>query len=313
MSATPANRFKEALRRGRPQIGLWLSLASPTAAEICAGAGFDWVLIDGEHGPQSVPLVLEQLRAVEAAGGAHAVVRVASDDPVGLKHHLDLGARTVLVPMVETAEQAAAVVRACHYPPRGSRGVGGARAARWGRLADYPREAESVTCVLVQVETRRGLEHVTQIARVDGIDGVFIGPADLAASMGHLGDPGHPQVRAAVRAALRAIRAAGTPSGVLSPVEALAREHLVDGALFVAVGLDAHLLARQTEALAARFAGTGPDPTTDQAADQALPGRTNGGSLEATGRRAPTPRPDADQAEARRPETVAPADGHAER
>lgn len=308
MSPTPANPFKEALRAGRPQIGFWLSLASPTATEICAGAGFDWVLIDGEHAPQSVPLVLDQLRAVDAAGGAHAVVRVPSDDPVGLKLHLDLGVRTVLVPMVETAEQAAAVVRACHYPPRGIRGVGGARAARWGRLPGYLREAEAVTCVLVQVETRLGLDSVSEIAGVDGIDGVFVGPSDLAASMGHLGNPGHPEVRAAVREALRAIRAAGKPAGVLSQVESVAHEHLADGALFVAVGLDAHLLARQTEALAARFADADQLSEQGAVAEQTLPRPANGGSLETAGRPL-----DDDQAGTRRTDDVVPVDGHAGR
>ncbi|HTK67491.1 MAG TPA: HpcH/HpaI aldolase/citrate lyase family protein [Pseudonocardia sp.] len=250
---TPTNPFKQALRLHRGQIGLWLGLASAYSAEICAGAGFDWLLVDCEHGPQSLPLVLAQLQAIDAAGGAHAVVRVASDDPVGLKQCLDLGARNVLVPMVETVEQAEAVVRACRYPPLGVRGVGGARASRWGRYPDYPNEATEQTCVLVQVETRLALDNLAAISAIDGIDGVFVGPADLAASMGHLGNAAHPEVRTAVSEAFRVILAAGKPPGVLTASEALAHDYLRAGAVFVAVGLDTLLLARQTEALAARF------------------------------------------------------------
>jgi 4-hydroxy-2-oxoheptanedioate aldolase len=254
---TPVNSFKQALRLGQPQIGFWLGLASAYTAEICAGAGFDWLLVDCEHGPQSLPLVLAQLQAIEAAGGAHAVVRVPSDDPVALKQYLDLGARSVLVPMVETAAQAEAVVRACRYPPVGVRGVGGARANRWGRYPSYLHEAADQTCVLVQAESRYAMDNLAEISAVEGVDGVFVGPADLAASMGHLGNPGHPDVRAAVSEALRVILAAGKPPGVLTPVEPSAHEYLRDGAVFVAVGLDTHLLARQTEALAARFAPGG--------------------------------------------------------
>ncbi|MGQ0483433.1 MAG: aldolase/citrate lyase family protein [Pseudonocardia sp.] len=273
MSPTPVNPFKQALRRGRPQIGFWLGLASAYSAEICAGAGFDWLLIDCEHGPQSLPLVLAQLQAIDAAGGAHAVVRVPSDDPVALKQYLDLGARSVLVPMVDTAAQAEAVVRACRYPPLGVRGIGGARASRWGRHPNYPHEAAEQTCVLVQAETRLALRNLAEISAVDGVDGVFIGPADLAASMGHLGDAGHPEVRAAVSEAFQVIMAAGKPPGVLATAESLAHEYRRAGAVFVAVGVDTHLLARQTEALAARFALADGTP-------EVLPRPTADGSLE---------------------------------
>ncbi len=259
MSPTPVNQFKQALRQGRPQIGFWLGLASAYSAEICAGAGFDWLLIDCEHGPQSLPLVLAQLQAVDA-GGAHAVVRVPSDDPVVLKQHLDLGARSVLVPMVDTAAQAEAVVRACRYPPLGVRGIGGARASRWGRYPGYPHEAADRTCVLVQAETRLALDNLAEISAVDGIDGVFVGPSDLAASMGHLGDAGHPEVRAAVGEAIRVILAAGKPPGVLATGESVAHEYRQAGAVFIAVGVDTHLLARQTEALAGRFAARDDTP-----------------------------------------------------
>jgi 4-hydroxy-2-oxoheptanedioate aldolase len=254
VSTTPVNPFKQALRLGLPQIGFWLGLANAYSAEICAGAGFDWLLIDCEHGPQSLPLVLAQLQAIDAAAGAHAVVRVPSDDPVALKQYLDLGARSVLVPMVDTAAQAEAVVRACRYPPLGVRGIGGARASRWGRHPNYLHEAADQTCVLVQAETRLALDNLAEISAVDGIDGVFVGPADLAASMGHPGDAGHPEVREAVSEAFRVILAGGWRPGVLTTAESRSLESRRAGAVFVAVGVDTHLLARHAEALAARFA-----------------------------------------------------------
>lgn len=253
MTHAAINGFKQALQARQVQIGFWLALANPNSAEICAGAGFDWVLIDCEHGPQTLPLVLAQLRAIECLGGCHAVVRVPSADGVALKQYLDLGIRSVLVPMVDTAEQAAAVVRACRYPPEGVRGIGGARASRWGRDAHYVHEANAQMCVMVQVETRRGLENLEEITSVEGVDGVFIGPADLAASLGHLGDPGHPEVQNVVTDALRRVQAAGKASGILTAIESLANEYIDRGAVFVAVGLDTHMLARQTTALAARF------------------------------------------------------------
>jgi 4-hydroxy-2-oxoheptanedioate aldolase len=254
---TPVNPFKLALAQGRPQIGLWMGLASAYTAEICAGAGFDWLLIDGEHAPNGLDSILAQAQAVAAYPGTHAIARV----PMGhghvgqmlLKQYLDLGVQTLLVPMVDTAAQAAAVVQGMRYPPQGVRGMGGARASRWGRYPDYPKEANAQVCLLVQAETAQALANLDAICAVDGVDGVFIGPADLSASMGHVGNPGHPEVQAAIDDAIRRIRAAGKAPGILTSDEAQARHYLALGALFVAVGLDGQILARGTSALAAKF------------------------------------------------------------
>ena len=254
---TPVNLFKQALKEKRPQIGLWLGLADAYSAEICAGAGFDWLLIDGEHSPNGLQSILQQAQAIAAYPGANAIARV----PLGhgeagtalIKQYLDLGLETLLVPMVDTAAQAAAIVRAMRYPPHGIRGMGGARASRWGRYANYPNEANAQVCLLLQAETREALDNLDAIAATDGVDGVFIGPADLSASLGHLGNPGHPDVQRAIEDAIARIQRAGKAAGILTPDEALARKYLDLGATFVAVGLDTNLLVRHTSALAARF------------------------------------------------------------
>jgi 4-hydroxy-2-oxoheptanedioate aldolase len=254
---TPKNPFKQALAEKRTQIGLWLGLADAYCAEICAGAGFDWLLIDGEHSPNGLRSVLQQAQAIAAYPGANAIARV----PVGhgdvgtalIKQYLDLGLQTILVPMVDTPEQAQAIVRAMRYPPHGIRGMGGARASRWGRYPGYAKEANEQVCLLVQAETREALANLDAIAAVDGIDGVFIGPADLSASLGHVGNPNHPEVQPAIEDAIARIHRAGKAAGILTPDEAQARKYLELGALFVAVGLDTNLLARSTSALAARF------------------------------------------------------------
>ncbi|AEG91240.1 aldolase/citrate lyase family protein [Ramlibacter tataouinensis] len=254
---TPINPFKQALAEKRPQIGLWLGLADTVAAEICAGAGFDWLLIDGEHAPNDLRSILRQAQAIAGYPGTHAIARV----PMGhgnagqqlIKQYLDLGVQTLLVPMVDTPAQAAEVVRSLRYPPLGVRGMGGARASRWGRYTAYPQEANDQVCLLVQAESRLALDELDAIAAVDGVDGVFIGPADLSASLGHVGNPGHPEVQAAIEDAIQRITRAGKAAGILTPDEALARHYLQLGATFVAVGLDTNLLARGTSALAARF------------------------------------------------------------
>ncbi|QHE73810.1 MULTISPECIES: 4-hydroxy-2-oxovalerate aldolase [Rhodococcus] len=251
---SPINSFKKALAAGRTQIGFWLALGDAYSAEVCAGAGFDWLLIDGEHAPQDLRSVLAQLQVIGAYRGCHAAVRVPSADTTVIKQYLDLGAQSLLVPMVDTADEAAAVVRACRYPPGGIRGVGGARASRWGRYPRYLHEADEQVCVVVQAETALALSNLEAIAEVDGIDGVFIGTADLAASLGFPGNPAHPEVQDAILDALQRVRAAGKAPGVLTPVEDLAQKYLAHGAVFVAVGIDTHLLAKQTSALAARFA-----------------------------------------------------------
>jgi 4-hydroxy-2-oxoheptanedioate aldolase len=254
---TPVNTFKRALAEKRPQYGLWLGLASSYTAELCAGAGFDWLLIDGEHTPNDLMGILQQAQAIAGYPGCHAIARV----PVGhghagttlIKQFLDLGIQTLLVPMVDTPEQAADVVRAVRYPPQGIRGMGGARASRWGRYPNYAKEANEQICLLVQVESRAAIENLEAITATEGVDGVFIGPSDLAAALGHLGNPGHPEVQAVIEDTIRRIVRAGKAAGILTPDEALARRYLELGATFVAVGLDTNLLARATTALAAKF------------------------------------------------------------
>ena len=250
----PANLFKQALRSGQTQIGLWMGLADPYAAELCAGSGFDWLLIDGEHAPNDLRTILATLQAVDAYP-SHSVVRIPHGDAALIKQVLEIGATTLLVPMVESAAQAHELVRAMRYPPQGQRGVGSglARSSRWTRYPDYLREANEHICLLVQVESAEALAQIEEIAAVDGVDGLFIGPADLAASMGHLGEPAHPQVRAAIEAAIARIARAGKASGILCADESLARRYLALGARFVAVGVDTTLLVRATSALAAAF------------------------------------------------------------
>jgi 4-hydroxy-2-oxoheptanedioate aldolase len=256
---TPVNTFKQALSDKRAQIGLWLGLADPYSAELCAGAGFDWLLIDGEHSPNDLRSILGQLQAI-APYASHPIARV----PMGhghvgealIKQYLDLGVQTLLVPMVDTAEQAAHLVRATRYPPQGFRGMGGARASGWGRNPHYTKEANAQICLLVQAESRESLDHLDAIAATEGVDGVFIGPADLSAALGHVGNPGHPQVQAAIEDAIARIVRAGKAAGILTPDEALARKYLGLGATFVAVGLDTNLLVKATSALAAKFKST---------------------------------------------------------
>ncbi|EYB69171.1 2,4-dihydroxyhept-2-ene-1,7-dioic acid aldolase [Deinococcus phoenicis] len=213
-------------------------------------------MIDGEHAPNDVRSILAQLQAVAPYPSA-PVVRPPVGDPVLIKQLLDIGARNLLIPMVETAAQARELVAATRYPPQGIRGVASAlvRASRFSRNAEYLGQADAGICLLVQVESVTGLEALDEIAAVEGVDGVFIGPADLAASFGHLGNPGHPEVQAAIREAARRIRAAGKAAGILATDENVARTYLEWGYTFVAVGVDVLLLARMTTGLAARFRG----------------------------------------------------------
>jgi 4-hydroxy-2-oxoheptanedioate aldolase len=254
---SPVNPFKQALAERRAQIGLWVGLADHYTTEICAGAGFDWLLLDGEHSPNDLRTLLQQAQVVAAYPATHAIARV----PMGhghagemlLKQYLDLGIQTLLVPMVDTAAQAQAIVRGMRYPPGGIRGMGGARASRWGRYPAYAKEANEQVCLLVQAESQLALDNLEAIAAVDGVHGVFIGPADLSASLGHVGNPGHPEVQAAIDGAITRIVKAGKAAGILTTDDDLARHYLGLGATFVAVGLDNNLLARATSQLAAKF------------------------------------------------------------
>jgi 4-hydroxy-2-oxoheptanedioate aldolase len=248
----------------RPQIGMWVSSGSPVVAEICAGAGLDWLLIDGEHSPIGLETISALLQAV-APYPVTPLVRAPSGDAVVLKQLLDLGAQNVLVPMIDTAEQAHAVVRAVRYPPRGIRGVGSAlsRGARWNRVEGYMPDADQHVSLFVQVESATGVENAAAVAAVDGVDGVFVGPSDLAASMGVLGQQTHPDVTAAVLKTFEAVRAAGKPVGVNAFDPSVAQAYLDAGASFVLVGADVAMLARGSEALADRWIG-------DAAGDTAL-------------------------------------------
>src|SRR5881394_2805015 len=249
----PQNAFKRALVAGRQQIGLWVSLASPYSAELVAGAGFDWLVIDTEHSPNEVDTTLAQLQVI-AAYPVSPVVRPAWNDKVLIKRHLDIGAQTLLVPYVQDAGEAAAAVAAVRYPTRGVRGVAGVtRASQFGRVKDYAKRAEEEICLLVQIETRAGLDNLEKIARTDGVDGVFIGPADLAAGLGHLGEQQHPEVQSAIQEGIRRIRACGKAAGILATDEASTRRYMEWGTTFTAVGLDAMVLARELEKLSAKF------------------------------------------------------------
>jgi 4-hydroxy-2-oxoheptanedioate aldolase len=249
----PRNAFKQALAAGKPQIGLWNSLANPIVGEIIAGSGFDWVLIDTEHSPTELPDIFSQLQAL-ATGTATPVVRPAWNDPVLIKRILDVGATSILVPFVQNAEEARKAVAATRYPPAGIRGVAtSTRASRFMRIKDYLRKANDEICVLVQVETKTALDNLEAIAAVEGVDGVFIGPSDLAAALGYLGNPGHPDVQAAISDAVKRLKAKKKAAGILTSVDADSKRYLAEGYTFVAVGTDVGLLARNAEALAARF------------------------------------------------------------
>lgn len=250
------NAFKAALARREPQVGLWLSLANPYTAELCATAGFDWLLIDGEHSPNDVRSILAQLQAVAPYRG-HPIVRAVVGDVALIKQLLDIGAQTLLVPMVDTAAQAKQLVAATRYPPEGIRGDGSAiaRASRWGLRPDYVERANDEVCLLVQAETRLALENLEAICAVDGVDGVFVGPADLATSLGHRNDSSHPDVQAAIDAALRRIIASGKAAGILTSDPVQAKRYFDMGCTFVAAGLDVRLLAGASRALRAQFPG----------------------------------------------------------
>ncbi|MCG6953059.1 MAG: HpcH/HpaI aldolase/citrate lyase family protein [Betaproteobacteria bacterium] len=249
----PRNVFKQALRAGAPQIGLWSSLSSNYSVEVIAGAGFDWILLDMEHSPNDLENLLAQLQAA-APYPTTSIVRVPWNDMVTIKRVLDVGAQSLLIPYVCSVEEAKAAVAATRYPPAGLRGVAGTtRATRFGRVKDYARKASEEICVLVQVETKPALDQLEAICAVDGVDGVFIGPADLHASMGHPGQTSNAAVMPLIEDAMRRIRKTGKAPGYLSPVEADAKRMLAAGALFVAVGADVGLLARGAEALAAKF------------------------------------------------------------
>lgn len=250
----PKNEFKRALAAGETQIGLFLGLANSYTAEIIGGTGFDWLLIDGEHGPNDLRSIIEQLQAL-APYPVRPVVRTPDHDVARIKQLLDGGAQTLMVPMVETAADAEKLVRAMRYPPNGIRGVGTAmaRAARWNGVEGYFGQADQEMCLIVQIESTTGLAGLDAILQVEGVDAVFIGPSDLAASMGYLGNPGHADVKAAVNDAIARIAASGKAAGVFSADPVAAEAYRQAGASFLLVGVDALLLRNSAVTLADRF------------------------------------------------------------
>lgn len=252
----PVNGFKQALRAGRPQIGLWVGLADAYVAELLASTGFDCLVIDGEHAPNDPRSVLVQLQAM-APYPVHPIVRPVHGNAELIKQYLDIGVQTLIIPMVESAEQAERMVAATRYPTRGTRGVGSAlaRASRWNQVEDYFKRCDEEMCVLVQIESLHGLKNLAAIAAVDGVDGVFFGPADLSASMGLIGKPLDPAVQSAIAQGMATVRSAGKAAGTLTSDQNLAKEYLAMGALFVAVGVDTTLLVRSAKNLLAVFKG----------------------------------------------------------
>ena len=249
----PANSFKRALAVGKPQIGLWSSLSNSYCVEVIAGSGYDWILIDTEHSPADLENVLGQLQAA-APYPTEAVVRVPWNDMVTIKRTLDIGATSLLIPYIQTEEEARNAVAYTRYPPHGVRGVAGtSRATRFGRVKGYAKSAHQELCVLLQIETELGLTNLEAIANVEGVDGVFIGPGDLHASLGYTGETNNPKIVPIIDEALRRIRKCGKAPGILTGVEADAKHWLEVGALFVAVGADVSILARESEKLLAKF------------------------------------------------------------
>jgi 4-hydroxy-2-oxoheptanedioate aldolase len=256
----PVNRFKQRLQANDIQIGLWLALGDASVAELCAAADFDWLLIDGEHGPNDVRTILAQLQAIAPYRSA-PLVRACSGTAVEIKQLLDIGAQTLLVPMVQSAGQARDLVAATRYAPEGIRGIATlTRAARWTQVPDYLARAHEQLCLIVQIETAAGLEELEAIAVTPGIDALFIGPNDLAASLGHRGEPAHPEVMAAVESAIVRVRRAGKPVGIFTLDEAEAQRFIALGCTFVSVGCDATLLAGSAAALRGRFSKVSKPP-----------------------------------------------------
>tara|TARA_R110000824_G_scaffold288508_6_gene476899 strand:- start:60 stop:869 length:810 start_codon:yes stop_codon:yes gene_type:complete len=251
---TPLNNFKKSLKAGKQQYGFWLGLCSPLSAEICGLCGYDWLLIDGEHAPNDLHSIKSQLLAIDNTP-THPVVRIVEGQTALIKQVLDIGAQTILVPMVESAQQAERLVSAMHYPPRGNRGVGTAlaRAARWNRIENYFTEVDEQLCLLIQVESVTALENLDDILKVEGIDGVFIGPADLAASMGHLGNPSHPEVIDAVTDAIGKIKKSGRAAGTLATTKTMASTYEAAGAQFIALGVDTLALADAASTMLKNF------------------------------------------------------------
>lgn len=250
----PKNTFKTALSNGERQIGCWMSFAEGSVAEIMGTVGFDWLVIDGEHGPNDIRSIRDQLMALQASP-SHPVVRLPIGETWMVKQALDAGAQNILIPMVETADQAREMVRACQYPPHGTRGVGAtaARATMFGSISEYIHTADQEICLLLQVENREGIKNLDDILAVEGVDGVFIGPADLSTDMGYQGNAAHPEVRAVTADAIKRIQAAGKAPGILGVSEEATQAYFDMGAQFLAVGIDVMILVQNARRLAATW------------------------------------------------------------
>lgn len=266
---TPVNRFKQALRSEKVQAGLWLGLTDTVCLEIAAGAGYEWLLLDGEHAPFDVGALLVGLQVI-AGFAVQPLVRLPEGDPTLIKKVLDLGAQTIVVPTVESAEQARRLVSAIRYPPRGIRGVGTglARAAFWNQRSDYFERADDEICLVVQIETERGLDYLEEIVKVEGVDALFVGPADLAASLGHLGEPGHPDVQRAIFDAIQRIRAGGKSCGTLVGDPVLARKYVEAGCNFIGIGLDTVLFRAAVRRALSEFRDDVVDRTGKEASGE---------------------------------------------
>ncbi|MBP1843731.1 4-hydroxy-2-oxoheptanedioate aldolase [Rhizobium petrolearium] len=258
----PKNHFKAALKAGRQQIGLWLNMGEALSAEIAGTAGFDWLVIDGEHGPNDLRSIVAQLQALSASP-SEVVVRPPMGETWFIKQLLDIGARTLLVPMVDSASEAEELVRAVRYPPKGVRGVGAAvaRASGFNAIPDYAETAADEICLIVQAETMAAIRDLENIAAIDGVDGIFIGPADLSADMGYLGRMEAPEVQEVIDKAIVTIVKAGKAAGILTFSESLNRHYLDLGASFVAVGADVTEFSGALKALAARYGRATGKPT----------------------------------------------------
>lgn len=250
----PVNKFKKAILAGEIQIGCWAGMADPYATEMLGTAGFDWLLIDGEHAPNDIRSILAQIQILGTSTSS-PVVRLPVGNEALVKQALDIGVQSILIPMIESAEEAKAMVRAVRYPPNGRRGVGAAlaRASGFSGIPDYVTTADDEICLLLQVENLTGLAALDEILKIDGVDGVFVGPADLAADMGYPGQTAHPEVRAAVVDALTRIRAAGRAAGILSTDEAFSNQCIEMGVEFVAVAIDVVEYVKRLRALSVQY------------------------------------------------------------
>jgi len=253
MTSPLPNRFRQRILARERVIGFWMCMSSHITAELAGLAGYDWLLLDGEHSPNEIPMFLQQLQAVQGSDAA-PVARPTQNDPVEIKRFLDIGFYNFLIPFIESAEEARRAVAATRYPPEGIRGVAGMhRSNLYGTVPDYLKTINDNICVLLQIESQAGVDAIDEIAAVPGVDGIFIGPSDLAAALGHLGNPGHPDVQKTIRHLYERASAHGKAVGILAPVVEDARRYIDMGMHFIAVGTDLGVFKQATFALREAF------------------------------------------------------------